>query len=329
MKLSTPFAKLPIVFDADQLVREMQAIPDTGWVAHPDGLKGNDAALLVTPGGRLEQGLMGSMAATPFLQQSSYIRQVMSELGCVWGRSRLMGLAPGATIDPHVDAHYHWQTHWRLHIPVVTNPGVQFTCGDETVHMREGECWTFDSFRMHSVRNEGSEKRVHLVLDTVGGGRLHELLTRAQSGSAAGEQDETILPDGRGDHEPLFEHTNVPSVMTPWEMRSHIAFLLDRCEPSGALQPIRYELERLIDRWTAAWARWGDAPARYPDYLQIVLESRDNLRALGADQIQLSNKMPLLHCLRQIVFLMAVERPERASSWGEARPAQPVPQAMG
>ena len=67
----------------------------------------------------------------------------------------------------HVDLHYHWRTHIRIHIPVITDPKVLFTCGDETVHMAPGECWIFDSFRFHRVENGWTERRVHLVLDTV------------------------------------------------------------------------------------------------------------------------------------------------------------------
>lgn len=329
MKLLRPFARLPIQFDAEALAAEMLALPPEAWVAHPDATPGNDAVLLVTPGGRLEQGLMGAMAPTLYLRQCNYIRQVMQELGCVWGRSRLMGLAPGATVEPHVDAHYHWRTHWRLHIPIVTSPGVEFTCGGETVHMRPGECWTFDSFRIHGVRNCGSEKRVHLVLDTVGGGRLHELLALAQEAGGAVGEAETVVPDGRADHAPLVESSNVPAVMSPWEMRAHIDYLLDHCDETDALAPVRSELDRLVDGWSAAWARWGERAEHYPDYLQIVLASRDRLIALGANEIRLRNRMPLLHCLRQIVFLMAVERPERAASWGEAKPASPAISSAG
>ena len=325
MKLEAPFAKLPIRFCADTLQREMAALPPDAWVPHIDAIPGNDAVLLVSPGGRLEQGLMGAMGATPFLEASPYIRQTMTTLGCVWSRSRFMGLAPGATVDPHVDAHYHWRTHWRLHIPVVTNPGVSFTCGDETVHMEPGECWLFDSFRMHGVRNDGSAKRVHLVLDTVGGGRLHELLANAIDHTAPGEhRTEFIQPDGRRDHAPLFEARNVPDVMTPWELRAHVDYLLSHCEPSPALPPVTAELDRFVDGWTARWAMWGDRRESFPDYLAFVIETRDRVAALDAGAIRLGNGMTLLYCLRQIVFLMAVERPERARSWGEAQRAQPA-----
>ncbi|MEO6387609.1 MAG: aspartyl/asparaginyl beta-hydroxylase domain-containing protein [Croceibacterium sp.] len=320
MQLKRPFAKLPIHFSAEALRAEMDALPAQAWVAHPDGTPGNDAALLVTPGGRLEQGLIGAMGQTEYLRASPYIRQVMTSIGSVWSRSRLMGLAPGATVDPHVDAHYHWRNHWRLHIPVVTNPDVLFTCGGETVHMQPGECWLFDSFRPHDVRNDGAAKRVHLVLDTVGGGQLHELLERAQSSDPGATK--FFAPDGSAEHEPQLERSNVPKVMSPWEMRCHVDFLLGHCQPSSALTPAANRLSLLLDNWTAEWAVWGESPERFAAYLALILAARDDLAKLGADNVRLGNGMSLLHCLRQIVFLMAVERPEQARSWGQAAPAR-------
>ena len=90
-----------------------------------------------------------------------------------------MGLAAGAQVPLHVDIHYYWRTHIRLHIPIVTNPAVEFTVGGETVNMKPGECWTFNSFKLHEVRNRGGNHRVHLVLDTVGGDRLMDRLQQA------------------------------------------------------------------------------------------------------------------------------------------------------
>jgi mannose-6-phosphate isomerase-like protein (cupin superfamily) len=312
MQLARPFARLPIRLCAETLAAEAAALPGEAWVPHPDGLPGNDAVLLVTPGGRLEQGRTGAMAATPWLAATPYVRQVMAAIGSVWSRSRFMGLAPGATVDPHVDAHYHWRNHWRLHIPVVTNPGVEFTCGGETVHMRPGECWLFDSFQMHDVRNLGDAKRTHLVLDTVGGGRLHELLDRAQAPGGAEAEAEFVAPDGRTDHRPLLEQRNAPLVMSPWELRCHVDFLLGHCLPSPALAPVSQRLSRLIDAWTAEWAVWGESTERIPAYLALVTAARDELAGLGADTVRLGNGLPLLYCLRQIVFQMAVERPAPA-----------------
>ena len=47
----------------------------------------------------------GPMAATEQLRACPYSMALMAELGGTWGRSRLMGLAPGASVPRHVDVH--------------------------------------------------------------------------------------------------------------------------------------------------------------------------------------------------------------------------------
>ncbi|WP_394729643.1 aspartyl/asparaginyl beta-hydroxylase domain-containing protein [Altererythrobacter sp. GH1-8] len=326
MRLTQPFARLPIRFCAETLTEEVRALPEEAWVPHPTGYKGNDAALLITPGGGINQGFIGEMKPTRYLAAAPYIQQVMAEIGCVWGRSRLMGLAPGAQVAPHVDTHYHWRTHWRLHIPILTTPDVRFTCAGEIVHMAPGECWTFDSFQLHEVHNDGPEKRIHLVLDTVGGGKLFDLLAAAQSGNRA-SQPKFIAPDGQKDHPLKIERHNVRRVMSPWEMQTHIAYLLDMCPPSPSLDAITHELDRLVDRWTAAWAQWDEDEAGFKHYLKLVIAARDRVFALGAAKVTLSNGLPLFHCLRELVFRMAVERPEQATFPGA--PRQPAPAMPG
>ena len=153
MRLNEPLLKLPIQFCGETLASEIQALPPSAWVPHPTGFVGNEAVRLVTPGGRATDELEGPMAPTEYLMSCPYIMEVMAELGGVWGRSRLMGLAPGADVPRHIDIHYYWRTHLRIHIPVITNPDVSFACGDEAVHMAAGECWVFDSLRSDSVSN--------------------------------------------------------------------------------------------------------------------------------------------------------------------------------
>jgi quercetin dioxygenase-like cupin family protein len=307
MELKTPFLRLPITFDADTLAAEAAALPASAWVPHPTGYAGNDAALLVTPGGRIEQGFAGPMAPTPHLAAAPYVRQVMASIGSVWGRSRLMRLAPGARVNPHVDTHYYWRTHWRIHVPVVTNPQVRFTCGGETVHMAPGECWLFDSFLPHEVHNGGSETRVHLVLDTVGGGALWPLIAAAQS--ARPPAPAFCAPDPAAPTEIAFERINVPVIMSPWEMRCHLAWLAEQTVPGPALPAIDARLDRLVDAWTAAWARYGEAPEGHAHFHALLAAARDELFALGAETLKLRNGVSFFAGLREIVFRMAVPRP--------------------
>jgi hypothetical protein len=121
MRLDTPFLKLPIRFDPDALAAEVRALPDWGWSAHPTGFVGNEAVRLVSPGGGQTDEFSGPMGPTKQLGLCPYIQDIMAEIGGVWGRSRLMGLAAGAEVPSHIDTHYYWRTHLRLHIPVITN----------------------------------------------------------------------------------------------------------------------------------------------------------------------------------------------------------------
>ena len=207
MQVKRPFLKLPIRFDAEALAAEVRALPDEAWTPHPTGFAGNEAVRLVSPGGEPTDALDGEMGPTPALQACPYIREIMAEIGAVWGRSRLMGLAPGGEVPSHIDTHYYWRTHFRIHIPAITNPGVLFTCGDETVHMAAGDCWLFDSFRWHNVQNQGDQQRIHLVLDTIGGGRLRELMQLAEAATSATQ----LLPPGARNGDALrFERMNSP-----------------------------------------------------------------------------------------------------------------------
>lgn len=304
IRFQRPFVRLPIRFSAEALAAEVAALPPSAWVSHPDGYKGNNAVRLISPGGQETDKFAGPMAPTPHLRRCPYIVEVMSELGGVWGRSRLMGLAAGAEVPPHVDSHRHWQTHIRIHIPIITSPAVEFTCGGETVHMAPGECWTFDSFRFHEVHNRGSEHRVHLVLDTVGGPRLFDLLEQAQAEPDAPARE--FLP-GSGKGEPIrFERINVPVVMSPWEMRCHVELLMDETIPHPLADTVFHRIERFMQEWGALWAEYGPADPGVPHYQQLLIATGRDLDALGGAEIQMENGLPLYHVLDRLVFESAI-----------------------
>lgn len=311
MRLDRSFLKLPVTFDADTIAAEVAALPSSAWVSHPTGYRGNEAVRLVTPLGQATDQFLGAMAPTPYLDQCDGIRRAMAELGAVWGRSRLMALAAGCEVPRHIDLNYHWRTHLRIHIPVVTNSGVLFTCGDETVHMGAGECWIFDSFRWHSVANRGSERRVHLVLDTVGGGILPDLMRAAadETGEPRG------FPAGKRDREGLlFERVNFPRVMSPWEMRCHLAFIRERSDLGSDVLAALEQVERFIDLWAAVWARFGTDEDGLPAYCDLLREVRGILVGQGANSLRLPNGVLLGRVLEEQLFSMALARQEQVPS---------------
>ena len=308
MRLTRPFLKLPLQFDAAALEREVRALPASAWVPHPTGFEGNEAVRLVTPNGEPTDELDGIMGPTEQLLGMPYVQQIMGELGGVWGRSRLMGLRAGGEVPQHVDSHYYWRTHWRIHIPVITNPQVLFSCGGETIHMEPGECWLFDSFRWHRVVNGGTEQRVHLVLDTVGGGPFWDHVEAAQLGAPT----RMVTPGATGTPDLRFERVNSPVIMSPWEMRVHVGFIASHAEPHPQLNPVLRRTDRFLDDWAALWTQHGDVRAGWPAYAALLEDMKRDLIALGAPALKLRNHLPLLQVLDQVVLVMAMSGAERA-----------------
>lgn len=82
-------------------------------------------------------------------------------------RANLVQLRSGGEITPHQDKNFSLAHSHRVHIPVVTNDKVHFLIGNETINMQEGEIIEINNRRVHSVRNDGKDGRVHLILDWV------------------------------------------------------------------------------------------------------------------------------------------------------------------
>lgn len=310
MRFNHPLLRLPKRYCAETLAAEIAALPASAWVPHPGKLVGNDAVLLITPGGRPTNDFAGPMAATEHLAACPYITEIMADLGGVWGRSRLMGLAAGARVPAHVDVNYYWRTHLRIHIPIVTSPKVLFTCGDRTIHMAPGECWTFDSFQLHDVHNGGVEKRIHLVLDTVGGDEIWRLVDEAQRAEGGQAAPGSPVPTGQVRIDRLaFERINAPEVMSPWEVRCHIDYVLGHAPTAPNRTAIDERLARFADGWASAWAQHGMSPAGLPDYHRLLGRVQQDLNGLGAGRIRLDNQVPLDRALSELIFRMAVPAP--------------------
>ena len=303
MRIDRPLLKLPIRFDGHRLAQETAALPAEAWMAHPQKFDGNVAVPLVSPGGAMTDQWAGPMAATPHLESCPYVMEAMQALDSTWGRSRLMGLEAGAIVPEHVDIHYYWRTHLRIHIPVITSPQVLFQCAGETVHMAPGECWLLDSFYRHSVENRGDALRVHLVLDTVGSERLWGLIDQALAGAVDAP---LVAFEAVESRELAFEQVNAPELMSPWELGTHISYLLDWVDDEPRLPAIRRILDRLHMAWAGTWARHGADDTGIPDYLRHLRQADDALAGACRPPVMMRNRWGLLDSLRRYVFANAI-----------------------
>ena len=310
MRLNEPLLRLPIRFDVAALRANVDALPDEAWVPHPDKLPGNEAVRLVTTNGEMTDNIAAPMQPTRYLRQSPYMMQIMGEIGAVWGRSRLMRLSGGSVVPPHVDTNYYWRTHVRVHIPVITTPEVQFTVAGQTVHMAAGECWVFDTFRNHNVRNGGPNSRTHLVLDTVGGQGFWDLIEEARAG---GSTEPRLIAPNASAAKPLAFEQHVPApVMTPWELRYHVDFIKEMTQPDPLADVIAKHLDRFVAGWAGAWAQFGPSPAGTPSYRALIHQLKSVLMSLNGQRLVLRNHLALYRQLDELLY--TVETPLPAPS---------------
>lgn len=315
MKLPAPFIQLPLTFDADAMAAEVAALGEENWFPHPAGYPGNDYLPLVAVDGQVTgESPVGAMAPTPLLLRSPYLMQVMESLGAVWGRTRLMRLEGNAEVTPHSDLGYYWRDRLRVHVPIVTFPQVRFRCGPAEINMAAGEAWVFDTWLPHLVSNETGQSRIHLVADTVGGGPFWDLF---QAGKPHGKDLPGWEPraiDARDGHQATldYEQVNMPKIMSPWEIRDHIQFLLRESRPGPLVQQVGAVLTPFHRVWRALWAQYGDTgkgEARYRQTLNVV--SAELTRA-GAEQLRLINGASFLAGFTGLVL-----NPALASRAGE------------
>ncbi len=178
--------KLPFAFDPDRLCADLDAV-DRDWIDHlvKQNYEGNWSVLpLRHTAGATHPVMMiysdpsgTEFVDGPLLAHTPYFREVLAAFRCPLTVVRLMRLTPGSVIKPHYDhdlAAEHGAA--RLHIPITTNPDVEFLLNGTPVTMAPGEAWYLRLMDTHSVVNRGTSDRVHLVIDAVVDDWLSEML---------------------------------------------------------------------------------------------------------------------------------------------------------
>lgn len=331
MKLQVPFVQLPVQFDAARLAAEVLAIDASAWREHPQKFPGNFALPLISVGGDPDSdAIAGAMRPTPYLEQCPYLMQVLDHLGAVWGRTRLMKLSGQAEVTPHADINYYWRERVRVHVPILTRPTVRFICGDTEVNMAPGECWIFDTWRQHRVINAADDERIHLVADTVGSETFWDLVGHGRApgyNDPPGWRAAPVAPAGERRPALRYESVNVPEVMTPWELRAHVDFLLAHVQPHAQLPLVRQMATRFVTTWQALWAQYGADRAGWPAY-RATLDAFEQAMERYGVPLQLVNTAMFMSTLRAMVLRVALaDRVEAADAYEPRPPAAPGPRA--
>jgi hypothetical protein len=165
--------KLPFDFDVERLQADLARITPEDWIPHfnqayydgdwsavPLRSIGGDARRIFPDPVRRDY------LDTPVLDRCPYFREVLRSFECPIQSARLLKLGAGSVVKKHSDFGLVYEDgDFRIHVPIVTNPDLDFFLEDERLDLKPGECWYINFNLMHSVHNRGSTARVHLVFD--------------------------------------------------------------------------------------------------------------------------------------------------------------------
>ncbi|HMF58587.1 MAG TPA: aspartyl/asparaginyl beta-hydroxylase domain-containing protein [Pyrinomonadaceae bacterium] len=182
--------KLPLTFNPQALKSDMEKIEPGEWIPHfnTSYFRGEWSGVALRSVGGLEGKLypdptaQGSYADTNILSRCENIRAALATFECQMESVRFLKLTPGSEIREHRDYNLGIEDgEVRFHIPVVTNPLVEFYLQGEKIEMSEGECWYLNFNLKHRVANRGATDRVHLVVDCVMNGWLRSLFPNLEN----------------------------------------------------------------------------------------------------------------------------------------------------
>jgi hypothetical protein len=167
--------RLPLSFAPDLLLRDLTGL-SAEWIDHyvRQNYSGDWGVLpLRAPAGETHPVRMiysdptcQRFVDTALLDGCPYVREVLAAFRCPLLSVRLMRLTAGSVIKEHTDYDLRFEEgKARLHVPVVTNDGVEFYLNGSRVVMAAGECWYLRLSDPHRVVNRGETDRVHLVID--------------------------------------------------------------------------------------------------------------------------------------------------------------------
>lgn len=165
--------KLPVKTDVNKLYADLQTCQKAQWKEHFNtrDYSGNWSVISL----RSQTGSANDILAhnssipfinTPLLEKCTYFKEVLDGLFFEKETVRLLCLQPGSIIKEHRDMGLAYRYGcFRLHIPIITEASVKFIVGKKNIPMKKGECWYSDFDLPHSVINESTQERIHLVID--------------------------------------------------------------------------------------------------------------------------------------------------------------------
>jgi hypothetical protein len=179
--------RLPLDLSADRLREDLARVQSEDWVPHFNRqyYEGDWSAVpLRSLGGEVRKiypdPTRDDYADTPILERCPYVAGVLRGFRCPLRAVRFLRLAAGSRIREHTDYNLGFDDgQVRIHVPVATNPQVEFFLNGCQIVMHEGEAWYLNFNLPHRLYNGGSTDRVHLVIDCQANEWIREQLMAA------------------------------------------------------------------------------------------------------------------------------------------------------
>ena len=168
-------ALLPLQFDPAGLQEDYRRIGTSEWTAHFNTayFSGDWSGIPLHAKPGVRNPLLVNSEAVPYDATGvkdlyPHLHEVIEAFKCPLRAVRLLKLSAGSIIREHQDYDLGYENgEVRIHVPVLTNPQVEFYLDNKRVIMNPGECWYLDLQRPHRVHNRGTTDRIHLVVDCI------------------------------------------------------------------------------------------------------------------------------------------------------------------
>ncbi len=182
--------QFPFQFDVESLHRDLGTAMALNWTRHYNeqdyggmwsgialrSASGRTDDLVAAPPG--EPGFRD----TELLARCPYFREVLKTFQCPLKAVRLLSLAPQSFIREHSDyAPGYDDREIRIHVPIQTNPNVEFYVAGERLLLEEGHSYFVNVNLPHRVNNRGQAHRIHLVIDATVNEWVHDLFRRGEA----------------------------------------------------------------------------------------------------------------------------------------------------
>jgi hypothetical protein len=194
--------RLPFTFDPDLLARDLAGLSAVDWIGHfvRQNYDGDWSVIpLRGKAGATHPVMMiysdptcRDFADTPMLAACPYFQQVLANFAAPLQAVRLMRLTVGSVIKEHSDHDLSFEEGTvRIHVPVVTNPDVEFYLNRRRVVLEAGTSWYLRLSDPHSVVNRGTADRVHMVIDAEVNDWVRDVLAAAAASTSKGHIEES------------------------------------------------------------------------------------------------------------------------------------------